>query len=106
MPFCLDWSLEGAEWDIVVRAMANTDLEPCIAEDIGYVYSFVEAINLIVGAYYISRPAAYLFLALARKQVKDLVITLYVEQPFTIVTFNTELVACVKIIVVPANFKA
>ena len=87
--------------------MANTDFEPSHAVVLGDVDPFVEAIELALGADYISCPAAHLLQALARQQVKDLVVTLDVEQLFTIVAFNTELVARVKrFIVAPTHFKA
>ena len=64
---CLDWGLEGVEWDIVDSIMINTDLEPSSAIDFGYVDSLFEAIELIFGANYISCPEIYLLLALAWK---------------------------------------
>ena len=107
MPNCLDRGLEGVEWCIVDSTVANTDFEPSDAVVFGDVDSLVEAIELTLGADYISCPAAYLLQALARKQVKDLVVALDVEQLFTTVAFNTELVARVKsLILAPAHFKA
>ena len=106
MPTCLDLGQERVERDIVDSIMENANLEPCDAVYNGYSDSFAEAIELILGADYISCHTIYLFPALAIKQVQDLVETLNAAQLFTILALNTELVARVKTIVAPANFKA